>query len=145
MSDRHPSPTISTTQTSKFEQAIAVVEALSQDEQALLLDIFKERLEDYFLEKRRQKGWELARAAAKRLREELGATRVLAFGSLICRTWHNPSADVELAAWGIPDVEFMKGYGIALDSSPEILVELVDLKICSEWELQRIERGGIEV
>jgi len=64
----------------------------------------------------------LARTVAQQLREQLGATRVLAFGSLISKLMHNPTADVELAAWVIPDNQYMKGLGIALDSSPEILV-----------------------
>lgn len=39
---------------------------------------------------RREKAWEVARAAARLLRERFGAARVVAFGSLAHRAWFNP-------------------------------------------------------
>jgi len=53
----HKSSTTMTTQTAKFQQTIAAVSALSQEEQAMLLEQLKSSLADYLWEKRKEKGW----------------------------------------------------------------------------------------
>lgn len=50
------------------------------------------------VEERWEQAWEVARAAARLLREQLGATRVVVFGSLAHRAWFTPWSDIDLAA-----------------------------------------------
>jgi uncharacterized protein len=65
-------------------------------------------------EQRRQAAWSIARRAAHLLREEFGATRVIAFGSLAHGAWFGPRSDIDLAAEGIPPQVFWRAW-CALD------------------------------
>jgi predicted nucleotidyltransferase len=57
--------------------------------------------EQQALAQRRERTWELVRRAAAMLKEQFGATRVVAFGSLVHGHWFSSASDVDLAAWGI--------------------------------------------
>jgi len=57
--------------------------------------------------RRQSQAWELARTAAKLLREKFGATRVAVFGALFERLKAGHSADIELAAWVIPEKQYL--------------------------------------
>lgn len=50
---------------------------------------------------RRERPWETARRAAKLLKEDFGAQRVVVFGSLLRPKCFNKWSDVDIAAWGI--------------------------------------------
>lgn len=54
------------------------------------------------LERRRAEAWALARATARTLRQQFGATRVVLFGSL-ARGHFTPWSDVDILAYGIPE------------------------------------------
>ena len=53
-----------------------------------------------------ERAWRMARDAADLLREQFGATRVVAFGSLAHRETFTLWSDIDLAAWGIPPGKF---------------------------------------
>ena len=57
-------------------------------------------------EQRRAAAWSTARL----LREEFGATRVVAFGSLAHGAWFGPRSDIDLAVEGIPPQVFWRAW-----------------------------------
>jgi len=92
-----------------------------------------------------ERAWEVARTAARVLRQRFGATRVVAFGSLAHRTWFTPWSDIDLAAWGIPAGEFYRAVATVTGLSPEFEIDLLDPDTCRPALRQRIEREGIEL
>ncbi len=63
--------------------------------------------------------WHVARKAARLLREQFGATRVVVFGSLVRRTWSTPWSDVDLAVCGVPAEKFYRAIGAVYDFGAE--------------------------
>lgn len=89
--------------------------------------------------------WEVARSAARLLREKFGATRVVVFGSLAHRAWFTPWSDVDLAAWGIPADEFYRAVAAVTALPSEFDVDLVEPEGCLPGMRQAIERYGIDL
>jgi predicted nucleotidyltransferase len=76
-------------------------------------------------EQRREAAWALARRAAQLLRDDFGATRVVAFGSLAHGAWFGPRSDIDLAVEGIPPQAFWRAW-CALDRlDPTVEIDLV--------------------
>lgn len=142
---KHELSTTMTTQTASFQQVATAASALTPEEQAMLLDILKENISDYLAQRRRSQAWELARTAAKLMREKFGAKRVVVFGALFERIRCGHSADIELAAWGIPPRQYLLAADTVASINPELEVDLIDLEICSDWDLEAIEDYGVEL
>jgi len=100
-----------------------------------------ERLET----ERWEQAWEVARVAAHLLREKFGAKRVVAFGSLAHRAWFSPWSDIDLAAWGIPDIQFYRAVAAVTGISSDFRVDLLDLESCRPTVRRLIEREGIDL
>jgi predicted nucleotidyltransferase len=94
---------------------------------------------------RLEKAWLVAHAAARLLREQFGATRVVAFGSLAHRLWFTPWSDIDLAAWGIPPESFFRAVASVTDLAQGFELNLVDPERCQPHLRQAIERGGVDV
>lgn len=94
---------------------------------------------------RREKGWRLARKAAKLLREQFHAERVAVFGSLLHESRFTPWSDVDIAAWGIPPEQTFRAIGAVLDLDSAIEINLVDVNTCTPSLLEAIEREAVEV
>jgi len=92
-----------------------------------------------------ERAWEVARAAARVLRQKFGATRVVVFGSLIHRAWFTLWSDIDLAAWGIPPDAFYRAVAIVTGISPEFEVDLVAPEDCRPTLCQVIEREGVDL
>jgi predicted nucleotidyltransferase len=92
-----------------------------------------------------EQAWEQARRAAQILRERFGATRVVAFGSLVRRTWFTPWSDIDLAAWGIPADQFYRAVAAVTGMSPDFEVDVVDPEGCRPSLRQRIEQEGVDL
>ncbi len=92
-----------------------------------------------------KRAWEVACAAATLLREKFGATRVVAFGSLVHRAWFTPWSDIDLAAWGIPPDAFYRAVALVTGLSPEFEINLVAPEDCRPVLHQVIEREGIDL
>jgi len=92
-----------------------------------------------------ERAWEVARTAARLLRQKFGATRVVAFGSLAHRAWFTPWSDIDLAAWGIPPDAFYRAVAIVTGISPEFEVDLVASEDCRPTLCQVIEREGVDL
>lgn len=92
---------------------------------------------------RERRAWELAREAAAALRRQFGVGRVVVFGSLVHPGCFTPWSDVDVAAWGLRPEDTFRAIGVAMDLDPDILVNLVDVAMCSPALLKTIEREGI--
>jgi predicted nucleotidyltransferase len=97
------------------------------------------------LAQREEAAWELARRAATILRKQFGATRVMAFGSLVHEGCFTSWSDVDIAAWGIPLEDTFRAIGVVMDMRREIEVNLVDVGACSPSLRATIEREGVEL
>jgi len=92
-----------------------------------------------------ERAWEIARTIARLLREEFGATRVVAFGSLAHHDWFNTWSDIDLAVWGIPAHRFYRAVAAATGLSSDFEVDLVDPENCWPAVRKAIEREGIDL
>jgi predicted nucleotidyltransferase len=78
-----------------------------------------------FVQSRRLLAWRLARKAAKTLKAEFGAEKVVVFGSLIHPSLFHERSDVDLAVWGLTGREYYRAVSVLLDIEPTISVDLV--------------------
>jgi predicted nucleotidyltransferase len=90
-----------------------------------------------------ERAWSVAQAAAEVLREQFGATRVVAFGSLAHRDWFTPWSDIDLAAWGISPGAFYRAVAVVTGISPEFKLDLVAPEDCQPSLRDVIEREGV--
>jgi predicted nucleotidyltransferase len=95
---------------------------------------------------RREKAWQLARAAADLLRQQFHVERVAVFGSLAAeeRTFTKWS-DVDIAAWGLDPKDTLRALGAVMDLSSDPMVNLVDVNTAKPFILAAIERDGVEL
>ena len=92
---------------------------------------------------RLRRAWHVARTAAELLRGRFGATRVVAFGSLVHDDWFTRWSDIDLAAWGIPPDAFSRAVAAVTGLSAEFKIDLVDPEDCRPALRQAIDREGI--
>lgn len=96
---------------------------------------------DAEVERHRQIAWGAARQAARALREEFGATRVVVFGSLAHGAWFGSRSDIDLAVEGIPPDAFWRAW-CALDRlDTGIEIDLVAMESASPRLLEAIDQG----
>lgn len=91
------------------------------------------------------KAWELARKAAKVLREQYHAGRVAVFGSLLHETCFTEWSDLDIAAWGIPADQTFRAIGTVMDLDPSFPINLVDVNTCSPSLLKAIEQEAVDL
>jgi predicted nucleotidyltransferase len=96
-------------------------------------------------EQRREAAWLVARQAAKLLRQEFGADRVVVFGSLVHESWFNRWSDIDLAAWGIPPNRFFSAVAAVTGLSSEYKIDLVDPETCHPALMEAIEQYGLQL
>ena len=94
---------------------------------------------------RREQALEVARAAARLLRDEFNAKRVVAFGSIVDRDAFAPWSDIDLAAWGIPPDQYFRAVGAVSAISPDFQVDLIDPEDRPTSLRQQIEGEGAEL
>jgi len=96
---------------------------------------------------RRERAWELARRAAALLKSDYGVERVVVFGSLTHPGRFNAWSDVDLAAWGLTNANWLKAMGAVrwLDEQGKIEINLVDVTCCAPELLAAVERDGVSV
>jgi predicted nucleotidyltransferase len=94
---------------------------------------------------RREKGWKLARKAAKLLRTQFHAERVAVFGSLLHESRFTQWSDVDIAAWGIPSDQTFRAIGAVMDLDSSLEINLVDVNTCSSTFLKVIEQEAVDV
>ena len=91
---------------------------------------------------RARQAWNIARQAARLLRERFHATRVVVFGSLAHEKRFHEWSDIDLAAWGIPADQTFRAIGAVMDLDRTIEVNLVDVNVCPPSLLASIEQDG---
>ena len=88
------------------------------------------------------RAWELARAGAEALRSRFGATEVLVFGSLTDESRFHTHSDIDLAARGIREEDYLDALGALFDVSTEFLFDLVLIEYASPRLQKRIAEDG---
>ncbi|MBC8448729.1 MAG: nucleotidyltransferase domain-containing protein [Chloroflexi bacterium] len=99
----------------------------------------KERQE---LARRRERAWQVVRRATALLKEQFGATRVAAFGSLVHGHWFSRTSDIDLAAWGLPADDYFVAVAKLQDLSPDFRIDLVTMESCRPALRDIIVREG---
>jgi predicted nucleotidyltransferase len=89
--------------------------------------------------------WSVARAAARLLKEQFGATRVVAFGSLVDAERFGLRSDIDLAAEGIPTGEFWRAWCELDYLTDQFEIELVALETASPGLRDQIAMHGAEL
>jgi len=127
--------------------ARASLPGISEEEMAVYRATAQRRLEqeEKRLAVRREKAWKTARRAAKLLKEDFGAQRVVVFGSLLRPECFNKWSDVDIAAWGIRPEDTFRAMGAVMDLSENIEINLVDMDTCRATLRAVIEREGQEI
>ena len=97
------------------------------------------------LQRRRLQAWEVARQAARLLREQYGAARVVVFGSLVNDEAFTVWSDIDLAAWGIAPDRFYRAVASVTGLSPHFRVDLVDPDACRPALRQALEREAVDL
>lgn len=97
------------------------------------------------LAQRQEQAWAAARQAARLIKEQFKATRVVVFGSLARGSGFTRWSDVDIAAWGIAPEDTFRAIGAVMDLETEIPVNLVDVNTCRPSLLKAIEQDGIEL
>lgn len=109
----------------------AAWQRMAQDEKELLV--------------RRKRAWQTARRAAKLLKEDFGAHRVVVFGSLLCPKCFNKWSDLDIAAWGISPKDTFRAMGAVMDLREDVEINMVDIETCRATLRAIIEREGQEI
>ena len=84
-----------------------------------------------------------AREAARRIKRELGACRVVLFGSLAHSAWHDSHSDVDLAVEGLTGHAYLEAWRIAEDTIRDHRVEIIEIEAASPALRRAIERDGV--
>jgi len=92
---------------------------------------------------RRERAWQLARRAARLLKDKYVVQRVVVFGSLTHVDLFTLWSDVDLAAWGLTPANWLRAIGAVKSLSTEVELDLVDVTCCSPELLTAIEREGV--
>jgi len=77
------------------------------------------------VEARRSSAWQVARKAARILKEQFGAQKVMVFGSLLHPALFHRQSDVDLVVWGLVGRDYFRAASVILDIDPSISIDLV--------------------
>lgn len=94
---------------------------------------------------RREKGWKLARRAAKVLRTQFQAKRVAVFGSLLHEARFTRWSDIDIAVWGLSPDQTFRAIGAVMDLDSSMELNLVDVNTCSRSLLKAIEQEAVDI
>jgi uncharacterized protein len=95
--------------------------------------------------KREETAWKLARQAAELLRDNYQATEVRVYGSLVHNGRFHFHSDIDLAAWGLTDQNWLKASAAVRSLSNEIEINLADIAVCPLAVREAIDREGIPI
>jgi predicted nucleotidyltransferase len=118
------------------------------------LDLTDEEIQSYSLikhlakwetEERREKALEIAKAIAKLLRKEFGATKVVLFGSIVYPERFSPWSDIDIAVYGIRADQFYKAVAASFEIAHDFHIDIVDPIDCYPPIREDIELNGIEI
>ena len=99
--------------------------------------------EQHDIARRRDAAWQMARRAAELLRQDFGASRVVAFGSLAHGAWFGERSDIDLAVEGIAPEAFWRAW-CALDRlGTDFEFDLVPFETASPRLKAGLDREGV--
>lgn len=90
---------------------------------------------------RQQRGWQVARQAAKILKSEWNASKVVLFGSMLETRKVHPHSDTDLAVWNLPEDDYDLAIANLLDIDPEFSIDLVEIQHAKPGIINAIEAG----
>jgi predicted nucleotidyltransferase len=94
---------------------------------------------------RRELAWQQARQAARLLREQFGATRVVVFGSLAHNLWYSERSDIDMAVWGVAPQNYFKAVASVNTAAAGFEINLVDMATARPSMLKAVKREGVDV
>lgn len=89
--------------------------------------------------------WEVARAAARLLRERYAVNRVRAFGSLVHKARFHPGSDIDLAVEGLEPTDYWEAVTSVLFLDDQVSVILIDQAACRPEIWEAVEREGVDL
>ena len=96
-------------------------------------------------EVRRQAAWTVALRAARLLRQDFGAKRVVVFGSLAHDAWFGLHSDIDLAVEGIPPEIFWRAWGALDRLDAAVDIDLVAIESAPERLRDEIAEQGVSL
>jgi predicted nucleotidyltransferase len=93
------------------------------------------------IDERRLHAWEIAHLAARILKEEFGASRVVVFGSLLHPELFHLRSDIGLGVWDIQD--YFRAVSRLMDLDPEFEFDLVPVEDARPGILAVITQDGV--
>jgi len=99
--------------------------------------------EERKLAQRQKQAWEMARASAKVLKEQFGASRVWVFGSLAHNAWWTRRSDIDLAVEGLVPGKIWRAWCAVERVCQGFEVDLVEIEAASELLRQAIFEEGV--
>lgn len=95
------------------------------------------------LSQRHQQAWETAKHAALLLKDEFGATRVVAFGSLLQPQLFHLRSDIDLAVWGLNESDYYRAVSRLLSLTPDMEIDLIEFEHARQTLQTVIENNGV--
>jgi len=92
-----------------------------------------------------RRAWEVARQAARLLRERYQVRRVRVFGSLVHPIHFHSGSDIDLAVEGLSPERYWEAATMVLFHDERFPVELVDRATCDPEVWEAVEREGLEL
>ncbi len=89
--------------------------------------------------------WEVAREAARLLRERYGVDRVRAFGSLVHKGRFHSGSDIDLAVEGLKPSEYWSALASVMFLDDQVSVEMIDRATCRPEIWSVVELEGVEL
>ena len=89
--------------------------------------------------------WQIAQQAARILREQFGAQKVMVFGSLVHPALFHRQSDVDLVVWGLVGRDYFRAASVLLDIDPSISIDLVAFEDARPGLQEVVLREGREL
>lgn len=94
---------------------------------------------------KRLHAWDVARRAARILREKYGATRIRVFGSILHPERFHAGSDIDLAVEGVTVTDYWDAVAEVFLLDEAIKVDLVDPDSCSPAVWSIVEEEGVDL
>ena len=92
---------------------------------------------------RYHRGREVAKTAARLLKDTWSANKVVLFGSMLTPEKVHGRSDIDLAVWGLPAADYLKALSALLDIDPDFSIDLIEAEHASPHLLAAIQTGQV--
>jgi predicted nucleotidyltransferase len=87
--------------------------------------------------------WALAKRAARLLKEQFGAQRVVAFGSITQKELFHLCSDLDIAVWGLDEKKYYRAVAKLLEIDPAQRLDLIRIEDARDSLRSVINQEGI--